>query len=525
MTTVEGHAEDPFPPEKPAYRRRIGPAVQVLSGLVVGAAIAEAAFWIGDEGAFPHLNVYVADAVLGVRLRPGAVEHVRVAGGPPARVRINSAGLRGGDLPPPSPGEVLVVGDSQVFGLGVAENETFSAELDTRRSRGARVINAGVPTYGPLEYNAVLRELLGQRSIELVVYVVNFANDLFEASRPNTERHGVWDGWAVRKETSPASVSDFPGRALLFRESHAFFALRSVLYRRGEQIDDRGFPSEGRYQDIVRFALPQDRSSASADGEEQARADEAAIREAQAESVKAAARVDALARELVPGRHGDEADLALRVSAASPGDIVSVGSGEAARRIRVTAEAIRDAAVQRAALEAALLKEIAAATEDDRTRRVATAFEERRAARARLEALEAARMELEHGRSSLTPLLAEAKAACDARGARLLIVALPMDVQVSSLEWNKYGEEPLDMEPTKALIRDLVRSSNDLGLATLDLTAPLAAAEPGAFLAGDLHLSPRGHHAVAAALAVRLAEMRSAGAQEGSGRAGAGRGR
>jgi len=89
--------------------------------------------------------------------------------------------------------------------------------------------------------------------------------------------------------------------------------------------------------------------------------------------------------------------------------------------------------------------------------------------------------------SPMTPLLRQVKAACDAHGARLLVVVLPMDVQVSPAEWAKYGvAEPLDMTPARILVDDLVASAEAIGAAALDATAALAAAEPGAFLRGDL---------------------------------------
>jgi len=47
----------------------------------------------------------------------------------------------------------------------------------------------------------------------------------------------------------------------------------------------------------------------------------------------------------------------------------------------------------------------------------------------------------------------------------------------------------------------------------LDATPALAAAEPGAFLDGDIHLTPRGHRALAEALAAKPREpARSASA-------------
>ena len=41
---------------------------------------AELVFRYRDDGAFPHLNCYVADPELGVRLEPGATENIRFGG-------------------------------------------------------------------------------------------------------------------------------------------------------------------------------------------------------------------------------------------------------------------------------------------------------------------------------------------------------------------------------------------------------------------------------------------------------------
>jgi len=53
---------------------------------------------------------------------------------------------------------------------------------------------------------------------------------------------------------------------------------------------------------------------------------------------------------------------------------------------------------------------------------------------------------------------------------------------------------------------DLARASEERGVAALDVTAALAAAEPGAFLDRDIHMTPKGHDAVARVLAAKLAE-------------------
>ena len=120
-------------------------------------------------------------------------------------------------------------------------------------------------------------------------------------------------------------------------------------------------------------------------------------------------------------------------------------------------------------------------------------LEEREALKKRLEDLRLAPVAIARAWSPMTPHLRRVKAACDARGARLLVVALPLDLQVSPVEWAKYGEGiPFDMAETRVLIDDLVASAEGVGALGLDATPALAAAEPGAFLDGDIHLTPKG---------------------------------
>src|SRR5690606_2110547 len=101
----------------------------------------------------------------------------------------------------------------------------------------------------------------------------------------------------------------------------------------------------------------------------------------------------------------------------------------------------------------------------------------------------------------LTETVTRARALCDEVGAELVVVALPLDVQVSETEWEKYGAEPVDMSETRVLLDDLVADARALGVRALDPTDALAAAEPGAFLHADLHLTPKGHAALASAIA------------------------
>jgi hypothetical protein len=78
-------------------------------------------------------------------------------------------------------------------------------------------------------------------------------------------------------------------------------------------------------------------------------------------------------------------------------------------------------------------------------------------------------------------------------------------VQVSADEWAKYGvDDGPDMSATLVLIEDAMASAALLGIATFDATGTLRAAEPGAFLDADIHMTPKGHAALAIGIADAL---------------------
>jgi lysophospholipase L1-like esterase len=135
----------------------LGRIVRTLGGLVVATAI----FLVTGEGltrAFSlvdRLNGYTRllfapgpSAELPFRLRAGVT--TTFFGVP---VRVNAQGLRGPEVATePAPGtlRVLCVGDSVMFGQGVAEEETLPAMLALRlaaRGRPVEALNAGVQGY------------------------------------------------------------------------------------------------------------------------------------------------------------------------------------------------------------------------------------------------------------------------------------------------------------------------------------------------------------------------------------------
>ena len=107
-------------------------------------------------------------------------------------------------------------------------------------------------------------------------------------------------------------------------------------------------------------------------------------------------------------------------------------------------------------------------------------------------------------RSPLGSSLARAAALCRTLSCELVAVALPLDVQVSSREWPKYRTRGEDLSATEILLEDFLADARALGVPSLNLLPALRAAEPGAFLPDDYHLSPRGHRVTAAAIAALL---------------------
>jgi len=498
---------------RPLWRRGLMITAQMTLGLGLGAVIAEIAFMQRDDGAFPHVNFYLPDPELGVRLEPGASMRFQLRDNPLTTIHVNSRGFRGGEWAAPGDDEVLVVGDSQVFGLGVEDDATFSAGLAGRSGRP--VINAGVPTYGPQEYLATARELLAERRAKVVVVALNFVNDPFEIDRPNRERHVVWDGWAVRSETAPSEVSQFPGRRWLFSRSHAVYALRRWLHDRGsanapegeDQGDpvDLGTPSEGGLQELVSASQSAHAGVASAQKDAE-KALAASLQRAQSIEGDIASKRDALDRLVVRASNYEFDDFQREVARGRPGDIVREDAGEESRSVSLTAAMIRDAARKRDEHLKALLRDEqkrGKSEAQDLLKAEETLLEERKALRLRIAA---GIPEVPRPPSHFHDYLAEFKALCEQHGAELVVVALPIDVQVSGDEWAKYGvEDAPDMKDSLVLIDDLIADAGALGLRALDATAALRAAEPGAFLDHDIHMTAKGHAALADALAATLA--------------------
>ncbi len=487
--------------------------LQAGLGLLVGLGILEVGFHLRDHGAFPHLNIYQADEALGVRLRPMARTLIVFGGSPVTVAATNSAGFRSvepGPEPPPKPDEVLFVGDSQTFGLGVNVEQSFVSRFGELAKRP--VYNAGVPTWGPPEFAAVIDELGKRRHPRTIVYVVNFANDAFEVNHPNRERHVAWDGWAVRREFAPSHVSQFPGRDLLFRSSHVVFAWRKWWHSfGGSQLDERGTPSEGTFRDLVGLGVEQGKRTEADQLELKRRQSLYEMETTYAEELyrNAESRVRAIAWAALKLSGGGDGSTqspgtVYLAADANPGDIVTPGYGEEGRPIYATAEYIRQAVGLRNKFEAELRARAQRAVDSDEAKQILSALSARDAERLKLEIVRSQPLEIVRRVSPLTHAVLDAKRRSDALGAEFVLLVIPLDVMVSEAEWPKHGSKRVDLSAASVLTDDLVQSARAASIVTLDATEFLKKTEPGAFLPGDIHLTPKGHVGVAQALVEAL---------------------
>ena len=172
---------DDLPPLPLRTRLMVG-----FTSLAVGCAGAEGLARLGDGGALPHLALFHQDAGGSIGLRPQASQDIA---GPQDSfsVRTDRAGCRVGRDADPS--GWLVVGDSQVLGMGVEGEQTFAA-LGGHH-------NCGVPGFGVGDA-AARAAALHRADTRGVLIVVNQANDWEEGLVPVDERYDVAGGRLIR---------------------------------------------------------------------------------------------------------------------------------------------------------------------------------------------------------------------------------------------------------------------------------------------------------------------------------------
>ena len=101
------------------------------------------------------------------------------------QVKTNKAGFR--HAPERKDYDVLLLGDSQTFGVGVDDDQTFAATLE--KKSGLSVLNTGCPGYNTFEQTQLLETLLAQgyvfKSVTLIFFLGNdpIENKRFQKNR------------------------------------------------------------------------------------------------------------------------------------------------------------------------------------------------------------------------------------------------------------------------------------------------------------------------------------------------------
>jgi hypothetical protein len=164
----------------------------VLAGTILGFALGELMARALRFEFRPHMRnrVYFAepDPLLGWRNRAGASGPY---GGDEflTRVTMNARGQRGRELPTartPGTTRIALLGDSQAWGDGVGDTETFAALLDGGDGGRVEVINFASPGYGTDQQLLVLDNQAARYAPDVVLVAVYLGNDLRDNLSPGT---------------------------------------------------------------------------------------------------------------------------------------------------------------------------------------------------------------------------------------------------------------------------------------------------------------------------------------------------
>ncbi|HQX81600.1 MAG TPA: hypothetical protein PKW63_07570 [Vicinamibacterales bacterium] len=145
--------------------------------------------WGAFESSSEFRTLFMDDPQVGVRLRPNArISYSTVEF--TTDIAINDQGVRDDEpIGAKAPGErrIVVLGDSLVLSVQVAQTQTFCEQLERQLNEGAggtrwRVINGGVQGYGPVDYWLFFDKVAAQFEPDIVLVVAYVGNDAIEAA-------------------------------------------------------------------------------------------------------------------------------------------------------------------------------------------------------------------------------------------------------------------------------------------------------------------------------------------------------
>jgi lysophospholipase L1-like esterase len=156
----------------------------------------------------------VSDSILGRRLEPGASGH-------------DQWGFRNRAVPDSA--DVVTIGDSQTYGIGVPRLSSWPAQLS--ELTGRQVYNAALAGYSPIEYYQLLRRYALPLKPSVVVVGFYLGNDVHEAYR---RVYALPHYTALRREGVQSLEGTVPPRSSkprLVGRLRRWLSSHSVLYR------------------------------------------------------------------------------------------------------------------------------------------------------------------------------------------------------------------------------------------------------------------------------------------------------
>lgn len=200
--------------------------IKALGLVVLAVVLVEAVLTLWNKGAFTEPNFYQTDPDFGLRLIPDSSMQLAFLGVHPAHeVNINRDGYRGTDFPEPADTDIIVLGDSLGFGLGVADDQTFSVQLEGILGDGSQVHNYSVPSYALHEQTRLLSEILSDRPVRRLIYAISTGRVLGEVPEPFGGRLYANHGWVTPGKEGNVQI-DLPLPGPVIRWSHTVNLIR-----------------------------------------------------------------------------------------------------------------------------------------------------------------------------------------------------------------------------------------------------------------------------------------------------------
>jgi lysophospholipase L1-like esterase len=200
-----------------SQRRRLGRARALVLALsiLISLAIVEAglrltnayggqAYSVSPTGS--QYKFYEFDPVLGWANAPG-MHGVYERDEFRFPIRVNSFGMRDVEIErAPGPKKrIAVLGDSFTWGIGVADEDRFTEQLEL--ARGVETLNFGVAGYAPIQYSLMMDEVLAFEP-EIVVVAFCLGNDF--ADNVYFERYGYFKPYAELDPSGALVIRGYP---------------------------------------------------------------------------------------------------------------------------------------------------------------------------------------------------------------------------------------------------------------------------------------------------------------------------